>query len=226
MKGVPSPSLLGFWPCSSVSPAPLLPSPLSLAGPSPSPAPSALSSPPAWHSLCCGRAQQLPALAWQMGVPVGQGKLASGISRACGQQEVCPWRGEPCSWPQASYSARPKFRGGAWGLPLISTLQVRGSGLRGPESNRRSGWGPDGGTGGRWGRPASPQAGFGPPGCGAVGRGLSGSLSRLVVCARRVWPGHRALIRGCSSAAPALWAPEWPGAERVRAESTPCLSWS
>lgn len=75
MKGVPSPSLLGFWPCSSVSPAPLLPSPLSLAGPSPSPAPSALSSPPAWHSLCCGRAQQLPALAWPLGAPVGQGKL-------------------------------------------------------------------------------------------------------------------------------------------------------
>ena len=82
---------------------------------------------------------------------MGQGKLASGISPASGQQEVCPWRGEPCSWPQASYSARPKFRGGAWGLPLISTLQVRGSGLRGPESNPRSGWGPVGGTGGRWG---------------------------------------------------------------------------
>ena len=30
---------------------------------------------PAWHSLCCGRAQQLPALAWPLGAPVGQGKL-------------------------------------------------------------------------------------------------------------------------------------------------------
>ena len=78
----------------------------------------------------------------------GRGSSASGISPAFGQQEVCPWRGEPCSWPQASYSARPKFRGGAWGLLLISTLQFRASGLRGPESTPRSGWGPVGGTGG------------------------------------------------------------------------------
>ena len=48
-------------------------------------------------------------------------------------------------------------------------------------------------------------------------------LSGLVVCARRVWPGHRALIRGCSSAAPALWAPEWPGAERCAGRVHPLL---
>ena len=152
----------------------LSPCPLSLVGPSPSPSPALPL--PGTPSAVGGPSSSLPWPGrWE---PLwGRGSSASGISPASGQQEVCPWRGEPCSWPQASYSARPKFRGGAWGLPLISTLQVRGSGLRGPESNRRSGWGPDGGTGGRWGRPASPQAGFGPPGCGAVGRGLSGRLS-------------------------------------------------
>ena len=146
---------------------------------------------------------------------MGRGSSASGISPAFGQQEVCPWRGEPCSWPQASYSARPKFRGSAWGFPLISTLQVRGSGLRGPESNPRSGWGPVGGTGERWERPASPQAGFGPPGCEAVGRGLSGRLfSPGWLCVPGGCGLGTALIRGCSSAALALWAPGWPGAER------------
>ena len=118
-------------------------------------------------------------------------------------------------WPQASYSARPKFRGGAWGLLLISTLQFRASGLRGPESTPRSGWGPVGGTGERWERPASPQAGFGPPGCGAVRKGLSGRLfSPGWLCVPGGCGLGTALIRGCSSAAPALWAPGWPGAER------------
>ena len=163
----------------------LSPCPLSLVGPSPSPSPALPL--PGTPSAVGGPSSSLPWPGrWE---PLwGRGSSASGISPASGQQEVCPWRGEPCSWPQASYSARPKFRGGAWGLPLISTLQVRGSGLRGPESNRRSGWGPDGGTGGRWGRPASPQAGFGPPGCGAVGRGLSGSLS---------FPGWLCVPGGC-----------------------------
>lgn len=114
--------------------SPLSPRSPSLAGPSPAP-PRALSSPPAWHSLCCGRAQQLPAVAWPLGAPVGQGKLGSWDFPGLWPAGSLPLETEPCSWPQGSYSARPKFRGGAWGLPLISTLQVRGSGLRGPESS-------------------------------------------------------------------------------------------
>lgn len=142
----------------------------------------------------------------------------------CGAGEAGFWD-FPGLWPAGSlplergtllHSARPKFRGGAWGLPLISTLQVRGSGLRGPESNPRSGWGPVGGTGGRWGETCITPSWIRPPRLWSSGEGAlwTSLLSGLVVCARRVWPGHRALIRGCSSAASALWAPGRPGAER------------
>ena len=102
---------------------------------------------------------------------MGQGKLGSWDFPGPWPAGSLPSEREPCSWPQASYSARPKFRGGAWGLPLISPLQVRGSGLRGPESSPRSGWGPDGGTGGRWGETRISPRWLRTPGCGAVGRG-------------------------------------------------------
>ena len=210
MKGVPSPSLLGSWPCSSVSPAP------SLAGPSPSPVPqcSQLSPCLALPLLWEGPAAPCPGLA--PGSPCGQGKLGFWDFPGLWPAGSLPLERGTLLLASGQLFSQTKVQGRRVGTPadLYSSIssfrpqrpgehpQVRvGTGRRHWRVVRETCITPS------WIRPprlwSSEE--------GALWTSL---LSLLVVCAKRVWPGHRALIRGCSSAAPALWAPGWPGAER------------
>ena len=185
-KGVPSPSLLDFWPCSSVSPAP------SLAGPSPSPAPqcSQLSSCLALPLLWEGPAAPCPGLA--PGSPCGAGEArllgfpGPLASRKSALEEVSlvlasgqlfsqtKVQGRRVGTPADLYSSISSFRPQRPG----EHPQVRvGTGRRHWRVVRETCITPS------WIRPprlwSSEE--------GALWTSL---LSLLVVCARRVWPGH------------------------------------
>lgn len=186
MKGVPSPSLLGSWPCSSVSPAP------SLAGPSPSPAPqcSQLSPCLALPLLWEGPAAPCPGLA--PGSPCGAGEArllgfpGPLASRKSALEEVSlvlasgqlfsqtKVQGRRVGTPADLYSSISSFRPQRPG----EHPQVRvGTGRRHWRVVRETCITPS------WIRPprlwSSEE--------GALWTSL---LSLLVVCARRVWPGH------------------------------------
>ena len=185
-KGVPSPSLLDFWPCSSVSPAP------SLAGPSPSPAPqcSQLSPCLALPLLWEGPAAPCPGLA--PGSPCGAGEArllgfpGPLASRKSALEEVSlvlasgqlfsqtKVQGRRVGTPADLYSSISSFRPQRPG----EHPQVRvGTGRRHWRVVRETCITPS------WIRPprlwSSEE--------GALWTSL---LSLLVVCARRVWPGH------------------------------------
>ena len=185
-KGVPSPSLLGSWPCSSVSPAP------SLAGPSPSPAPqcSQLSPCLALPLLWEGPAAPCPGLA--PGSPCGAGEArllgfpGPLASRKSALEEVSlvlasgqlfsqtKVQGRRVGTPADLYSSISSFRPQRPG----EHPQVRvGTGRRHWRVVRETCITPS------WIRPprlwSSEE--------GALWTSL---LSLLVVCARRVWPGH------------------------------------
>ena len=186
MKGVPSTSLLGSWPCSSVSPAP------SLAGPSPSPAPqcSQLSPCLALPLLWEGPAAPCPGLA--PGSPCGAGEArllgfpGPLASRKSALEEVSlvlasgqlfsqtKVQGRRVGTPADLYSSISSFRPQRPG----EHPQVRvGTGRRHWRVVRETCITPS------WIRPprlwSSEE--------GALWTSL---LSLLVVCARRVWPGH------------------------------------
>ena len=186
MKGVPSPSLLGSWPCSSVSPAP------SLAGPSPSPVPqcSQLSPCLALPLLWEGPAAPCPGLA--PGSPCGAGEArllgfpGPLASRKSALEEVSlvlasgqlfsqtKVQGRRVGTPADLYSSISSFRPQRPG----EHPQVRvGTGRRHWRVVRETCITPS------WIRPprlwSSEE--------GALWTSL---LSLLVVCARRVWPGH------------------------------------
>ena len=186
MKGVPSPSLLGSWPCSSVSPAP------SLAGPSPSPAPqcSQLSPCLALPLLWEGPAAPCPGLA--PGSPCGQGKLGFWDFPGLWPAGSLPLERGTLLLASGQLFSQTKVQGRRVGTPadLYSSIssfrpqrpgehpQVRvGTGRRHWRVVRETCITPS------WIRPprlwSSEE--------GALWTSL---LSWLVVCARRVWPGH------------------------------------
>ena len=193
-----------------------------LGRPEPQPQPS---SPPAWHSLCCGRAQQLPALAWPLGAPVGQGKLGFWDFPGLWPAGSLPLERGTLLLASGQLFSQTIVQGRRLGTP--ADLYSSGSGFR-PQRPREQ---PQVRVGTRrrhWravGETCITPSWIRPPRLWSSGEGAlwTSLLSRLVVCARRVWPGHRALIRGCSSAAPALWAPGWPGAERCAGRVHPLL---
>lgn len=198
-----------------------------------------LSLPPGLLALLLGLPSSSLALSSVLGGPEPQFPLPGTPSAVGGPRSSLPWPGRWESlWGRGSWLlgfprplASRKSALGEGNLAPFSQTKVQGRRLGTPADLYSSG------SGFRPQRPREqPQVRVGtrrrhwravgetcitpswirPPRLWSSGEGSlwTSLLSGLVVCARRVWPGHRALIRGCSSAASALWAPGRPGAER------------